>query len=143
MENTKAIFRKFIQKKNLRYTQQRDIIIEELFLNPGHHTPEEFYDIVKIRHPHIGQATVYRNLKLLEEARIIARIEFGDGHFRYELCIGREHHDHLICKICRKSVEVVDPKIENLQKILAKKHGFTLTGHRLYLYGICAKCQNN
>ncbi|MBA7544484.1 Ferric uptake regulation protein [subsurface metagenome] len=142
MDTTKQIFKTFILGKNLRYTHQRDMIIEELYLNPGHYTPEEFYDIIKSKHPGIGKATVYRNLKLLEEAKIIVRVEFGDGHFRYELCLGREHHDHLICEKCRKSVEVIDPQIETLQEILANKHGFHLTGHRLYLYGLCEKCRN-
>ena len=142
MEITRQLFKEFILDKNLRYTHQRDIIIEELYLNPGHYTPEEFYDIIKSKHPGLGKATVYRNLKLLEEARIISKVEFGDGHFRYELCQGREHHDHLICEKCRESVEVVDQQIELLQEILANKHGFQLTGHRLYLYGLCKKCKN-
>lgn len=143
MEKTKQIFRSFIKSKNLRHTIQREIIIEELFLNRGHHTPEEFHNIVKTKHPEIGKATVYRTLKLLEEAKLISKIEFGDGRIRYEICMDREHHDHLICEKCHRSVEVVDQKIESLQKSLAKKHGFELTGHRLYLFGICQECKNN
>jgi Fur family ferric uptake transcriptional regulator len=142
MEKTKQKFRSFISQKNLRHTIQREIIIEELYLNRGHHTPDEFYTIVKANHPEIGKATVYRTLKLLEEAKLISKIEFGDGRIRYEICTEKEHHDHLICEKCHKSMEVVDQKIESLQKDLAKKHGFKLTGHRLYLFGICQKCQS-
>jgi len=141
MENTKKIFRAFISNKNLRYTEQRDIIIEELYKNTGHFTPDEFYDIIKDKHPEIGKATVYRTLILLEEAEITSRIEFGDGRFRYELYADRDHHDHLICERCKRSIEVIDPKIEMLQQKLAKSHGFKMTGHRLYLYGICEDCQ--
>jgi Fur family ferric uptake transcriptional regulator len=143
MEKTKEIFRSFINDKALRYTYQRDIIIEELHRHQGHMTPDEFYDIVKRKHPEIGKATVYRTLKLLEEAKLISKIEFGDRKIRYEICSEKEHHDHLICDKCKKSVEVFDPKIESLQNELAQRHGFELTGHRLYLYGICGECQNN
>ena len=142
MDNTKQIFRSFIKTKNLRHTIQREIIIEELFLNRGHHTPDEFYHIVQSKHPEIGKATVYRTLKLLEEAKLISKIEFGDGRVRYELCADKEHHDHLICEKCHRSVEVVDQKIESLQHRLAETHGFELTGHRLYLFGICQNCQS-
>ncbi len=141
MEKTKQIFRSFIDSKNLRYTVQRDILIEELYINGGHLTPDEFSEIIKNKHPEIGKATVYRTLKLLEEAKLISKIEFGDGRIRYEICTDKEHHDHLICEKCKKSVEVIDPKIESLQNRLAQKHGFELTGHRLYLFGICKNCQ--
>jgi Fur family ferric uptake transcriptional regulator len=142
MEITKKKFRTFIEQKNLRYTHQRDLLIEELYLNQGHLTPDEFYEIIKTKYPEIGKATVYRTLKLLEEAKIISKIDFGDGKIRYELCAGKEHHDHLICQNCGRSIEVIDPKIESLQDKLAKEHGYKLTGHRLYLYGICKNCQN-
>ena len=141
MEKTKQIFRSFIDNKNLRYTVQRDILIEELYINGGHLTPDEFSEIIKNKHPEIGKATVYRTLKLFEEAKLISKIEFGDGRIRYEICTDKEHHDHLICEKCKRSVEVIDPKIESLQKRLAQKHGFELTRHRLYLFGICKNCQ--
>jgi Fur family ferric uptake transcriptional regulator len=141
VEKTKQIFRAFINNKNLRYTEQRDIIIEQLYRNKGHFTPDEFCDLIKVEYPDIGKATVYRTLKLLEEAKITSRIEFGDMRFRYELNADRDHHDHLICERCKKSVEVSDSKIESLQNKLAQNHGFQLTGHRLYLYGICEDCR--
>lgn len=141
MEKTKKEFRAFINQKNLRYTHQRDILIEELYCSKAHLTPDEFYTIIKNKYPQIGKATVYRTLKLLEEAKLTSKIEFGDGRVRYELCTDKEHHDHLICIQCKKSVEVIDPKIETLQKKLAHSHGFKLTGHRLNLFGICNQCQ--
>ena len=141
MEKAKETFRSFIAKKNLRHTHQRELLIEELYQNKGHMTPDEFYDIIKSKYPEIGKATVYRTLKLFEEAKLISKVEFGDGKVRYEFCSDKEHHDHLICEICNKSIEVIDPQIESLQVKLAEMHGFRLTGHRLYLYGICKSCQ--
>jgi Fur family ferric uptake transcriptional regulator len=141
MEKTKEAFRSFIDRKNLRHTHQRELLIEELYFNKGHMTPDEFYDIIKSKYPEIGKATVYRALKLFEEAKLISKVEFGDGKIRYELCSDKEHHDHMICEICNRSIEVIDPRIESLQVKLAEAHGFRLTGHRLYLYGICKDCQ--
>ena len=143
MENIKKEFRSLITAKSLRHTHQRDIIIEELHRNAGHLTPDDFYDMIKDKHPEIGKATVYRTLKLLEQAKLIAKMDFGDGKIRYEMCVNRKHHDHLICEKCKTSIEVVDPKIEALQKKLAESHEFKLTGHRLYLYGICKDCQKS
>jgi Fur family ferric uptake transcriptional regulator len=141
MERIKKDFKSFMIENNLRHTHQRDIIIEELHRIAGHLTPDEFYEVIKENHPEIGKATVYRTLKLLEQAKLIARVEFGDGKVRYEMCANKHHHDHLICEKCNKSIEVLDPKIEDLQYKLAKHHEFKLTGHRLYLYGICKDCQ--
>ncbi len=141
MEKAKEALRSFIEKKNLRHTYQRELLIEELYFNKGHMTPDEFYDKIKSKYPEIGKATVYRTLKLFEEAKVISKVEFGDGKVRYELFSDKKHHDHLICEICKKSIEVIDPQIESLQVKLADVHGFRLTGHRLNLYGICKDCQ--
>jgi Fur family ferric uptake transcriptional regulator len=59
---------------------------------------------------------------------------------RYEHEYGHEHHDHLICERCRRSIEVVDPRIEELQEKLARDHGFVMTRHKLDMFGICSKC---
>ena len=141
MKKAAELFNDFITKKNLRMTPQRALILDICLKKQGHISAEELYDLVKKRDPSIGQATVYRMLKLLSESGIARAVEFGDGVARYESHIGREHHDHLICTECNKEVEVVDEDIEKLQERLARKHGFKLTGHKMYLYGICRQCQ--
>jgi Fur family ferric uptake transcriptional regulator len=139
---TKSLFRQFINSRNQRYTPQRDLIIEELYRIDDHVSAEEFYDVIKSKYPQVGQATVYRTLKLLVDAGLASKIEIGDGVARYEISSGREHHDHMICEKCKENIEVVDAQIENLQEKLAARYGFKLTGHKLYLYGICNKCLN-
>ncbi len=143
MEKAKAVFNEFIASKNLRMTPQRSLILDIFLRKKGHLTAEQLYDMVKRKDPSVGQATVYRMLKLLSESGIAREVDFGDGVLRYEHLYGREHHDHLICTRCNKEVEVVDEEIERLQERLAKRHGFVLTGHRMYLYGICKECRNN
>jgi len=83
----------------------------------------------------ISIATVYRTVKLFEEAGIIDRLEFGDGRARYEDA-ERDHHDHLIDLNSGEVIEFVDPEIEALQEKIAKKLGYRLKGHRLELFGV-------
>ncbi|KAF0178290.1 MAG: Ferric uptake regulator Fur family [Nitrospirae bacterium] len=137
----KQIFAEFLARKNLRDTSQRELILDEFLRREQHISAEELYDVVKQRDRTIGQATVYRVLKLLCEAGLAREVNFGDGTMRYEHEFGHEHHDHLTCTACGKTIEVVDPAIETLQKALAEKYGFCLLNHEMYLYGTCAECQ--
>jgi len=139
--NEKEIFSNFITKKGLRATSQRELILDEFLCQERHISAEELYDLVKQRDKTIGQATVYRVLKLLCESGIAREVNFGDGSMRYEHEFGHEHHDHLVCKVCGKTLEVVDPAIETLQKALAEKYGFILSSHEMYLYGVCPDCR--
>ncbi|MEG2140412.1 MAG: transcriptional repressor [Bilophila sp.] len=135
-----VVFRSFLRSKGLRNTPQRQQILDVFLHEAGHLTTEEVYDRVRCKDATLGQATVYRTMKLLCEAGLAREVRFGDGIARYEHAHD-SHHDHLICEICGKNIEVVDPKIEELQEALTLKHGFKPTSHRLYLYGICAECQ--
>ena len=136
-----AIFADFVARKKLKMTPQRRRILEVFLGEEGHVTSEELYQKVKSEYDSIGQATVYRTLKLLADSGLAKAVEFGDGAMRYEILYGQSHHDHLICESCGVNVEVVDPAIERLQEEVAKRHGFRLTAHKLYLYGICPDCQ--
>lgn len=136
-----AIFAEFIARKKLKMTPQRRRILEVFLAEEGHISSEELYQKVKRDYKGIGQATVYRTLKLLADSGLAKVVEFGDGALRYEILYGQSHHDHLICERCGVNVEVVNPAIERLQEEVANRHGFKLTGHKLYLYGICPDCQ--
>ena len=139
-------FLAFMKHRGMNTTVQRRIIAETFFNLPGHHSLEEFYQIVSREDPSIGQTTVYRTLKLLCEAGFATEIHFSNDITRYEVANPTSHHDHLICLRCGKIVEIYDPNIEKLQKEIASDHGLTLQGHMHNLYGICADClakQNN
>jgi Fur family ferric uptake transcriptional regulator len=96
---------------------------------------EELYRRAHQVDPHISIATVYRTVRLFEEAGIIARLDFRDGRSRYEEATD-DHHDHLIDMKTGKVVEFVDPEIEALQETIARKLGYRLVDHRLELYGV-------
>ncbi|MDK2955636.1 MAG: Fur family transcriptional regulator, ferric uptake regulator [Desulfovibrionales bacterium] len=142
MKSAKEVFTIYLSRHGLKITPQRMAILDVFEEEDGHLTSEELYERIKRLDPSIGQATVYRTLKLLAEAGLAKAVNFGDGVTRYEFCYGLTHHDHLICERCRRNIEVVDDDIERLQEELAKKHGFTLTRHKMYLYGVCPECRD-
>ena len=143
MLRAQRIFADFIAAKGLKQTPQRNTIIEVFFSGDPHLRTEDLYDAVRAVDAKIGQATVYRTLKLLCEAGLAKEMNFGDGSARFEPNFDNSHHDHLICNSCGKTVEFLDEEIERLQVDLAKKHGFLLTSHRMYLYGLCEDCRKS
>ena len=134
------IFTEFLSSRNMKLTSQRKLILDAFLGQSGHVSSEELYDAVKAKEPGIGQATVYRTMKLLSEAGIANEVYFGDGRNRYEPKREDEHHDHIICTMCSKHVEFHDPAIEDLQVKQAESNGFTLQSHKMVLYGICSDC---
>ncbi len=142
MKDPMVVFEDYITHNGLKVTPQRRKIIELLLQSGGHHlSAEEFHARLKAAGIAVGQATVYRTLKLLCASGLAREVRFGDGVSRYELEYGTEHHDHFICEVCSKQIEFVDKDIERLQEMLALRHGFTLTSHRMNLYGICESCR--
>lgn len=119
-------------------TGQRRVIAETLESSDDHPDVEELFARASDRDPNISIATVYRTVKLFEEAGILERVEFGDGRARYEDA-EREHHDHLIDMNTGQVIEFVDPEIEALQEKIAEKLGYRLKGHKLELYGVPIK----
>ena len=126
------------EAKGLRMTGQRRIIAQVLQDSDDHPDVEELYARASALDAGISIATVYRTVKLFEEAGIIDRLEFGDGRARYEDA-EREHHDHLIDMNTGQVIEFVDPEIEALQEKIAAKLGYKLKGHKLELYGVPIK----
>lgn len=139
--DAKSRFEQFLEERGLRMTPQRSLIVDVFLKTERHVSSEDLYSLVKRKDRSIGQATVYRTLKLLSESGIAREVDFGEGVTRYEHEYGHDHHDHLICESCRKSIEVVDPRIEELQEKLARDHGFVMTSHKLDMFGLCAKCR--
>lgn len=126
------------QKKGLRMTDQRRIIAKVLSKAQDHPDVEEVYKRASDVDQHISIATVYRTVRLFEEAGILERHDFRDGRSRYEP-VSDEHHDHLINIETGEVVEFHLEEIEQLQKDIAAKLGFRLIDHRMELYGVPIK----
>lgn len=122
-------------EKGLRVTEQRRIIARVLSKSDDHPHVELLHERVSEIDPGISIATVYRTVRLLEEAGILERHEFGDGRARYEP-VPDTHHDHLIDVQTGQVLEFVDPELEQLQRKIAEKLGYRLVDHRLELYGV-------
>jgi Fur family ferric uptake transcriptional regulator len=122
-------------EKGMRMTEQRRVIARVLSAAHDHPDVEELHRRAHAVDPHISIATVYRTVRLFEEAGIITRHDFGDGRARYEEH-PEVHHDHLIDMKTGKVVEFVDPEIEALQEAIAKRLGYRLVDHRLELFGV-------
>jgi len=125
-------------EKGLRMTDQRRVIARVLSSSDDHPDAEELHRRASAEDPRISLATVYRTVRLFEEAGIIERHDFRDGRSRYEE-VGDEHHDHLIDLKSGEVVEFVNEEIEQLQEAIARKLGYKLVDHRLELYGVPLK----
>lgn len=139
----REILKGYIAKHGLKTSRQRELIAEVFFQAGGHLSIDELLERVRHADARIGQATVYRTMKLLTKCGLAESRQFGDGHTRYEpIDEHEEHHDHLICTSCGKIVEFHNDQIEALQNRVAEKHGYTVTHHKMELYGLCPDCRS-
>ena len=121
--------------KGLRITEQRRTIARVLGESEDHPDVELLHQRASAIDPKISIATVYRTVRLFEDAGILDRHDFGDGRSRYE-ATPEAHHDHLIDVETGNVVEFVDPELEALQRQIAEKLGYRLVDHRMELYGV-------
>jgi len=136
-------FKALLKKNTLKFTIQREIILETLYNSDEHLTPEVLHHLIQEKHPELktGIATVYRTLALLEESNMVTSLSFGAQGKKYELG-AKEHHDHLICTECGQITEFVDDAIEKRQHAITDELGFLMKDHSMQIYGICTNCQN-
>lgn len=133
-----------LAEKGQRFTDRRRLILEKLYQSEAHLSVDELLLMVREVDPRVSYATVYRLMRALAEAGIVAEHHFGDGFGRYEVSEGVKHHDHLVCLDCGVVLEFEEPIIEELQDRVASSRGFELEAHRLELYVRCRKehCDN-
>jgi len=126
---------KLCTEKGMRMTEQRRVIARVLSTSEDHPDVEEIHRRAAELDPKISIATVYRTMRLFEEAGVVERHDFQDGRSRYEEA-SDDHHDHLINIRTGEVIEFVNEEIERLQRRIAEEHGYKLVEHRLELYGV-------
>ena len=126
--------------KGVKLTDQRRVIAQVMSESSDHPDVDELYNRVSKIDPKISIATVYRTVKLFEEAGILAKHDFKGGKARYEE-LSESHHDHLIDVKTGEIIEFVDEEIEKLQQKVAEKYGYELVDHKLELYGVKKKSE--
>ena len=141
MSEEQEVFLRHIQKKGLKRTAQRDLILDVFLRTEAHLSNEDLYRLVQQEDPGVGQTTVYRTLKLLAEAGLAREVRFGDGRTHYEHQYKHQHHDHMICSECGKIIEFFSAELEAIQDAMAAKHRFEITQHLLRIIGVCAECR--
>ncbi len=130
-----------IKKAGLKVTAPRTKILEIFEISDKRHwSAEEIYKKLVETGEDVGIATIYRVLTQFEQAGILTRHHFGEGHSIFELDSG-EHHDHLVCAKCGHVEEFVDALIEERQKEIAQKAHYQMLDHSLHIYGLCPTCQ--
>jgi Fur family transcriptional regulator, ferric uptake regulator len=135
------VFMEYLQDRKLKLTPHRQLILDTFLENEGHRSVEDIYRVVRVQDPRIGYTTVYRTMKLLTDCGLAREIDLADGITRYEHLYNHEHHDHMICMQCGKSIEFYDPEIEALQDDASEQLGFKVLDHRLQIYGLCGDCR--
>lgn len=140
--NLLSDFKQLLRDNGLKFTIQREVILEMLYSCDEHLTPELLHHLIQEKHPDLntGIATVYRTLSLLEDSDMVTSLSFGAQGKKYELG-AKDHHDHIICTKCGAINEFVDDEIEIRQKKIAEELGFLMQEHSMQIYGICQPCQ--
>jgi Fur family transcriptional regulator, ferric uptake regulator len=131
------------RRRGVRWTAQRQIIVDAFFSSGEHITVEELHRRVRDIDHSVSAATVYRTVNMLVEIGVAHKRNFGNGSASFESALDKAHHDHLVCVACGLIQEFHHDRIETLQDEVAEKYGFALSHHRMELYGLCPKCRQN
>lgn len=135
-------FEEFLQSKGKRTTQQRRILVDEVFKRHEHFDAE---DVIKhldqIGEKRVSRPTVYRTLSELVDSGLLRGMTLG-GRTVYEHDYGYPQHDHLHCTKCNKLIEFSNSEIAEIRDEVARQHNFRVTGHRLIITGVCSECRN-
>jgi len=135
----KEQFKDFIKKKGLKFTSQREAVLEEILDTKGHFEIEDMVKKIKDKDIPVSRATVYRTLNILKEMGLITEVIKYSNKTIYEVSL-KQHHDHLICKKCGQIIEFSEEEIEKLQDKICEEYGFKPETHRLEIFGTCKNC---
>ena len=135
-------FGQFLQGRGKRITRQRRLIVETVFSHHDHFDADELIEHLQelIAQRKVSRPTVYRTLSELVEAGMLRKMTLG-GRSVYEHDYGYPSHDHLYCQVCNKLIEFHSTDLEQIRDAVAGEHEFQVTGHRMFVTGICADCR--
>ena len=123
-----------------RATRQRAAVVDVLARAKGFRSAQELHEDLRSTGASVGLTTVYRHLQALADAGAVDVLRSDDGEARYRACPTEEHHHHLVCRGCGRSVEVAAPVVEAWAAEVAAAHGFQDVSHSVEVFGLCASC---
>ncbi|MBA3709932.1 MAG: transcriptional repressor [Planctomycetes bacterium] len=129
------------RRRGVRWTAQRQIVLETFLASHDHISVDELHHRVREIDHSVSAATVYRTINMLVDIGVAHKRNFGSSSASFESALTKQHHDHLVCTACGQIEEFHHDLIETLQDEVAKDRGFSLSHHRMELYGVCAACQ--
>ena len=137
-KSTQRRFKDFLARRNLRFTAQRQVIVETAFSTDEHFTAEQLLEWSRRRDKSVSRATVYRTLPLLTESGLVREMDFGKDYRYYDPNYAeRPQHNHIICLDCQKIVEFDSAKLDRLLNQICQRLGFTAKTHRLQITANC------
>lgn len=135
------VFREFLLNNELRFTKEREEILQGILSMKGHFDTEELLIHLRKQHCKASLASIYRTIPLLIQSGLIEEVIKTEKQARYELKYGKEHHDHMICERCGKLIEFRSENLERLQNEIAQSYDFVPVNHILEIRGYCRECQ--
>jgi Fur family transcriptional regulator, ferric uptake regulator len=134
-------FQEYLRSRRLKVTSERWDVLDEVLASQDHFDARGIVRRIRSRGRHVSRATVYRTLDLLVDARLVSKLEFGDGEAHYEFLFGREQHEHLFCVRCGRIIEFSSPAIEAELAAIAKEFGFEARSRTVHVFGQCSRCR--
>lgn len=133
-------FKGFLESEGLKFTQERQMVLEEILATRQHFEAEALLIRLRQRNKRVSRATIYRTLTLLVQSKLVNELIFGDRHTSYECVHSRKRHDHLICVSCGRIIEFSRPAIEALRDRICEEYRFQPVAIKLEITGYCAEC---
>jgi Fur family ferric uptake transcriptional regulator len=139
MDQTTRILRAF-EDAGYQTTSSRRLMAELVAGSRGHFSAADLLDRARQRRAKVGRATIFRALEVLTALRVVERLDLPNRSHAYVLCDPDEHHHHLVCSRCGRSVDVADGELARLVDEIGRRNGYRIETHRLELFGICPMC---
>ena len=133
-------FAQYLSKHGLKMTRERRALIDHVLSVRGHFDVDDLLGRLRKAGHGVSRATLYRNLPRLVDSGLIHKVEMARGQARYELMLGRHHHDHMICLGCGTILEFESPEVERIQEEVCRRKKFLMTGHSHQIRGYCEAC---
>jgi len=134
-------FIEYIKQHGLKWTPERQRVLQEVFATEGHFEAEELAYRLRKKGSRISKATVYRTLPLLVKAGLIKEAIHGEKHHHYEHIHDEKHHDHLICLKCGKIIEFHDPSLKEIEEKICRENHFRPQKFLVEIFGYCQRCK--
>ena len=143
MRTEERIFRNFLVSRGLKFTPERDIVLQETFQRHDHFEAEELLSSIRKNRKRASRATIYRTLDLLVQCGLLEVVDLGRDSLHFEHVLGHQHHDHLVCEHCGRVIEFTHRQLEKLKEKVCREMDFDGKSHTLKIFGICDQCREN